>query len=39
MTEIPPKTKKMTEIPLKLENDQNTPETLKVTKIPRKPKK
>ena len=29
----------MTKIPLKPKNDQNNPKTLKITKIPPKPKK
>ena len=34
MTKISPKPKKMIEIPRNLENDRNTSETYKMTKIP-----
>ena len=39
MTKIPPKPKKMTKIPLKPKKDQNTPQNLKIIKIPQKLKK
>ena len=39
MTKILPKPKKWSKYPQNLKNDQNNPETQKITKIPLKPKK